>query len=559
MNRININSKSIVTTLIFSIISMSSMAQVNKQVEVTKAYIPQIESATKLRLEPDMSDTVRLEPEIDYSVTPKSIEMTLSPHLYTPATVTYWEFNRPKRNYIKAGLGYPLASVADVYVSNANPNMNYIVGYLNHQGQYSKLTNDYGDKLSGLNSQNRLGVAAGVILGERTLEGEFSYDIDTWSRYATLNSITPRPLYQTLSLSGRYGDEFIDFAKWNYNFEVDAKYFFGRDDSNAMVGVGANFAKDLSKGRFSFDLGYDYISGSGKYLNNSISLGATYAFTSGAWNWEVGGVYYNDKVTIDSLNSSRNYILPHFSLKNSSDSCIKPFIEIDGVLNRYNYYSLVELNPYVLEGFMADENSVEYNIRGGIEGVADEGRFSYRLFGEYSIDQNALFWALNEVSLFDSEEISNYYTAKFGELYKFTVGGNLEYYPIGDLKFELCAFLHKYSTSKVDDVATGRPYSNIYIGGVYKFGRVKIGLSADINGVSYTTLYVTDDSDSMQTTNSNIKIPTNVNLKAFAEVKIKNDMVLFVEGDNLTNSALYDWMGYRKYGIGVMGGVKFQF
>lgn len=37
-------------------------AQVTKQVEVTKAYVPEVSKAVKLPVAPDMTDTVRLRP-----------------------------------------------------------------------------------------------------------------------------------------------------------------------------------------------------------------------------------------------------------------------------------------------------------------------------------------------------------------------------------------------------------------------------------------------------------------------------------------------------------------
>ena len=48
----------------------ATMAQVEKQVEVTKAYVPKVEQAAKLAIEPDMTDTVQMRPEIDYTITP---------------------------------------------------------------------------------------------------------------------------------------------------------------------------------------------------------------------------------------------------------------------------------------------------------------------------------------------------------------------------------------------------------------------------------------------------------------------------------------------------------
>ena len=107
-------------------------AQVTKQVEVTKTYVPEVSKAVKLPIVPDMTDTVRLRPEIDYTVTPSALATNLSTEPFRPATVTYWEFNRPRPLYLKVGAGAPLNSVLDLYASTQNPGTGYAVGYLNH-------------------------------------------------------------------------------------------------------------------------------------------------------------------------------------------------------------------------------------------------------------------------------------------------------------------------------------------------------------------------------------------------------------------------------------------
>lgn len=53
-------------------------AQVEKRVEVSKAYVPSVEHATKLAVRPNMVDTAAIQPEIDYSITPLTLE-TRSP------------------------------------------------------------------------------------------------------------------------------------------------------------------------------------------------------------------------------------------------------------------------------------------------------------------------------------------------------------------------------------------------------------------------------------------------------------------------------------------------
>ena len=76
-------------------------AQVEKRVEVSKAYVPSVEHATKLAVRPNMVDTAAIQPEIDYSITPLTIETQLATRPIRPATITYWEFDRPLPFYLR--------------------------------------------------------------------------------------------------------------------------------------------------------------------------------------------------------------------------------------------------------------------------------------------------------------------------------------------------------------------------------------------------------------------------------------------------------------------------
>ena len=50
--------KIILAALLLAALPWGAAAQVEKQVEVTKAYVPSAWSAEKLRIEPDLTDTV---------------------------------------------------------------------------------------------------------------------------------------------------------------------------------------------------------------------------------------------------------------------------------------------------------------------------------------------------------------------------------------------------------------------------------------------------------------------------------------------------------------------
>ena len=155
-------------------------AQVEKRVEVSKAYVPSVEHATKLAVRPNMVDTAAIQPEIDYSITPLTLETQLATRPIRPATVTYWEFDRPLPFYLKAGAGYPLNSALDLYVSTQNPDIGYALGYINHDGRYGRIPYTPDGDHSALWMDNRVGVAAGKYIGRHVLEGEAT--ISTTSR-----------------------------------------------------------------------------------------------------------------------------------------------------------------------------------------------------------------------------------------------------------------------------------------------------------------------------------------------------------------------------------------
>ena len=78
----------IVTLLVAIAAPLALSAQVTKQVEVTKNFAPEIGTAKKMEVAPNMVDTITLRPEIDYTITPRSFASALGTHRFQPAKVT---------------------------------------------------------------------------------------------------------------------------------------------------------------------------------------------------------------------------------------------------------------------------------------------------------------------------------------------------------------------------------------------------------------------------------------------------------------------------------------
>ena len=64
--------KRVLYTALLLLLPALSMAQVSKQVEVEKDYTPSVGKAQKLAMVADMTDTMMMRPDIEYSFSPRS-------------------------------------------------------------------------------------------------------------------------------------------------------------------------------------------------------------------------------------------------------------------------------------------------------------------------------------------------------------------------------------------------------------------------------------------------------------------------------------------------------
>ena len=205
-------------------------AQVSKQVEVSKDYTPTVKTAQKLTIIPDMTDTVKMYPDIDYTIEPRSYETSLLVENFKPATITYWDYSRRKLLYTKAAMGAPLASQLDAYVSTYNKDKGYAMAYVNHLGDYRNRYALNGiDRVTSNTAEmsNRIGGRAGVFWGPRVLELDVAYDDELRHRYPTTGQ---KIHFGELEGRLRFGDDFTDLERWNFNIEVGGGVFVDGTD-----------------------------------------------------------------------------------------------------------------------------------------------------------------------------------------------------------------------------------------------------------------------------------------------------------------------------------------
>lgn len=521
-------------------------AQVDKSVEVTQAFIPQVERATKPMLEPDMTDDAYITPDIDYSITPISIHSEIDSTPYKPVEMNYWEYRRQNNYYAKLGGGYPFRSVADLYASKSEANSGYVMGFVNHNGDYSDIKSDYGVDQDATSYHIGVGSTAGLYLDKRVLEGAVRYDRDEWSRYASECSVDERPLYQSLRFDGFFGDNYSDWSRWNMSLRAGVDYMWsGADYDGTTYGAKFDMGREAWNGHLKFGADFRGVYASDSYVERTFGAFANYSLVGDVARFSVGMSYYHDYIEGDGS----NYFIPQVSFEcDLADEQMVTYLSLDGEMGYNDFASLVDRNPYLVSGMYAPKSSLDYDLMLGVKGLLAQDRLMYDLHIGYSSTLNDLYWAYTERSDY------NGYLVDCADLQNFNLAVNMRYSATPKLSFEVDYKVSNYSDS--DDISwkNGLPTNELRLGGDYKLGRFSIGADCEILSRREFSAYYTNRADV-----STIEIPTTFDLGVDMEYKTKGRTTIFVDLNNLINQDLYNYARYREYGIGAVAGVKILF
>ena len=588
---------------------LTASAQVEKQVEVSKEFVPQVNTLpTKMSITPNMVDTVTLRPEIDYTITPRSFASTLGTHRFRPATLTYWEYRRQFPFYLKLGVGYPLNTSGDFYATTHRADVGFLTGYVNHRGEYGKIkyqsynpaTGEHDAKAKdnpSIQMTNRVGVYGGKYCGRYTLLGEAYYNAEMYDRYPLRNRVSENEAenfvfdkrevdFEDVNLALRFGDAFTDLS--HLNFTLYGSFAFFNDKSHKMIDIsryhschqidvtagGAIARRITPRSEFRFDVDYEGHFGL-KHLrgskNSILSAALIYERkTGGMFDFGVGVRFTYDHNKADVVKRDRYHPFPYLrlALNINERGLFVPYIEVDGELRSNDYRSLLAQNhyasaltlpadvtplvPFGFNGSTALPNTAIYNVRLGVSGHTSNNKFAYRLWANMSFHLNSLYW-YNVNQLFFNAEVAN------REIWSLCAA--IDYKPISQLL--ITAQLKGSLYGNHANVNDALPPVEALVKVRYTHKRFAVGARAELIGTTtwscfrYEQLF--DAANTAAAVRYNMKTPAAVDLGLFAEVRASNTCTVFVEGNNLANMDIYRMAYYREQGASFTAGVKLQF
>ena len=589
--------------IIFALpIFITASAQLEREVEVTKQYVPKLPPARKMDMIPDMVDTVAIRPEIDYTISPKSFDSALTSEKFRPATVTYWEYVKHYPFYIKAGAGYPLVTELDAYASTNRADVGYLSVYINHRGSFSdiKVDNPFTAEQYCTNSKqmsNRIGFNGGKYIGRYTLNGDIFYSSDAFHRYAQPAAteegadVIDEINYEDIGVKLNFGDSFSDMKRLNFNIYATANYYNDKSDqwqqpayglltgdssSVELPSTGEPIAVDRKVQQLDMSLGllFGRNVGNRSVIKAALEYQGYYGmkFTKNYSNTLIGGYvayeYHHTKLfdikakvgyMFDNIPSeggkARHHFLPElyagFNVKDNGT--FVPYVEVDSKLSNNSYKHLQQINPYIMlysNEYAATPNSLTYNMRAGFAGHTLNNMFAYRLYANAAFITDALYW-------YNVSNIGFDFKTARQNVYSLAV--SLEYKPLSSLYIGVGLQGFIYKDFIEEDIQNGKPNFKGNLGIRYTHRKFAVGATAELIGARSWSFIGQQAEGIDQYTMQSHTYPACVDLGISFDWFVSKQCTIYIEGRNLANAKIYDWALYRRLGVGGLAGIKVQF
>lgn len=575
----------------FAVSVAAAQDDITKQMEVTKAYTPKVGRAAKLPVEPRMTDTVRLRPEIDYSITPSAWQTVFEAPKFRPAAISVTPYEKTRPFYLRAGIGYPLQSTADLYINPYTGNRSALGLFFNHRGSYAKIENELGVKPNSTEMLNGGGLYGSKFFRRFKLEGDAAYDHRIYNAYGA----SPRDLFsfpdndpaissvsfieqdatRLGKLHGRivFGDTFENLSRFNFQIGMNLgaahgsmpEIFLLRRISGFYqidVDVWGKIAKMFNP-RNGLEIGL--------YERGVVGLGELSEFGSATVMFRPRYLLSLEKFSL-SAGLDVNYVKNDFFLQNYMS-----FVpQLDMRLNIAKGY----FSPYLTMASHQEDGSFEaltrtvpfvrspsatgwtHDLRLGFSGSAG-GVFSYHVYGGVSkLVDHLITTGIQRIDSADDGNAAFYPIQFYGLIddgVRFVLGAELGLTNLGGFSAKLAA--NKY-WEDMDNLPYGNlPAYDANIELAYSYmDKFTITAGARILGDRDNFnrgMYLTDTGLSEGSAPNSL--PAVADVFAGVEVKLFEGFNVFVEGRNLANQELWPWNFYRGAGANVMAGVKIVF
>lgn len=404
---------------------LTAQEQIDKQVQVVRAYRPEVKEAYKINELPEITDTTQADVEFDYYMLPKRVETEFEVEPIPAATMVSEPITELYGNYVNLGLGSKMAPFAEFSITNKRSKNSSFGAYLRHHSSPGKVSMPDDSRVFAGYSLNKVELFGKQFFEHSVLEADLLLNNDTRYFYGYNTqldtSLLKDDIRQTLTNLGfsvGYNSTHLDSSHLNYDLQIEGNRL--NDNFNIKenwLKFTGKFDKFYESYHFGLDAGYTHVNHQRQQdtlSHNLVKFSPWIAKYGDGWRIQGGVNFFTD--IVDGKGKPRIYPSLNMEYDIVSQYFI-PYGGIDGKLALNPYKSVTQENHLVVPGLHVRNTNYNMIFYAGLRGHLGPSTF-YNTRLEYTFFDDMHFF-VNEISTTDSA--ANQFNVAYGdgELLKF--------------------------------------------------------------------------------------------------------------------------------------------
>lgn len=563
---------------------------INRQVEVVKAYQPNINDSYRISTTPRIVDTVLYTPTFDYKIYSKPIAAEKTIQNLPYVKLGNPPLNKANKGYLKGGLGSAYTPYAELLFNTSvtkSADFGFQVYHHSSQANYLLPTDE---KVKAPYSDNFGRIFIKNTFKKAVLDWDMHFKRNRFDYYGF--ALPDTALYNTaLDLSSTQNKRQVftqvgtkalltsQTAASQPNYQIAFSY----DLLHTVTGqtahhgsLGGNYDRKLGDNQLNIEAAFNYFAQTGidntyndtdsqNYLHALLS--PTYELENGIWKLSAG---LNMAAILGNDTTAKFHVSPkvNFEFYPIKD-VMTLFVGTNGQLQPNNYAQLMNENRFLNHQTDARASNNWIDISGGIKGKIGS-QIAYLFDAGYSLTTDQYFYMLNQ-SVYPNGTVlqHNTFDLVYDDLSTLRLGGHIRYSgPALSMGVEGGFF--QYNTKDLDK-AFGMPQFKLNGDVGYKFNvsgkLLTLQLGAEILGARqaliqqnfFNTNAVTPIGTIVSTALQTYELKPLVSTQFMAQYNYTDRLAFFLSVNNLINNKNQIWHGYSQQGINVLLGARFTF
>lgn len=552
----------------------------NKQVEVIKAYQPDINDAYKLGRTPIISDTNTYVPTFDYRIHSSSIPVNKNINHLPVVQLGSPPLAGSNTGYAKAGIGNALTSYGELLL-NTSPAPNTDFGmHLYHFSSRPQIKLIGDEKVKAPYSNSLAKIFIKNYFRKSILQWDLAYQRDRINFYGIAPGDTLSQLFHENHTPG-YNDQHAanrasalvnlknsyNRAALDYQLIFDYDYLWNTSQQQAhKTGYQGIFSNDQRDYQLKLDTRFDFFQQSNIQHYFIDSLTTRHFFLAGLTpQFEIkrNNIELKAGFNLDALINPDSAMLWNISPKvyfayHPIKGMLTIFAGSDGGIAPNNYYQAREQNPF-LDPFADVQPTQELvNLFGGFKGKISR-KVSYLFDLAYSMKLNTPLYFFSEIQGSDTTYF-NRFTPVYDDINTLRFGAKLRYSSSG-LNIELKGNYYVYEANKLDVLPHMPAYDASLTSALKLNNKIRASLIATLIGPrdgGYQINSFTSMGDPIQRFSTLLLDPI-IDVKLEVTYQYSEALSFFINASNLLNQKRAFYTGYPQQGLMIMLGAAYTF